>query len=54
MVKLSFRISGKREDVVWAIGALCRKYGFDTTVVEAAKKHQAEREGKTLNEKELK
>ncbi len=49
----AIRIAGKQDDVIWAIRALCRKYGKDTTVLEAVKRYKEEHAGKSLKIKEL-
>ena len=49
----AIRIVGKQDDVIWAIGALCRKYGKDTTVLEAVRRYKQEHEGRSLKVKEL-
>lgn len=49
----AIRIVGKQDDVIWALGALCRRYGKDTTVLEAVKKFQEEHKGTSLTKKEL-
>lgn len=49
----TIRIAGKSDDVIWAIGALCRRYGKDTTVLEAVRRYKQEHEGRSLKIKEL-
>lgn len=49
----AIRIVGKQDDVIWAIGALCRKYGKETTVLEAVRRYKQEHEGRSLKVKEL-
>ena len=49
----AIRIVGKQDDVIWALGALCRRYGKDTTVLEAVKKFQEEHKGTSLTKQEL-
>lgn len=49
----AIRIVGKSDDVIWAIGALCRKYGKETTVLEAVRRYKQEHEGRSLKIKEL-